>query len=58
MNLRRLAPTAAALAALTITPAHAAESSHMAAWGVLHVTVSLIGTVFVIWLLDRGVKKL
>lgn len=56
-DTQRLACVTAALVGMTTSPALAAPST-LEVWGVLHVTLSLAGTCFIIWLLNRGVQKL
>jgi hypothetical protein len=35
-----------------------ASPTFFTVWGVFHVAISLIGTIFLLWLIRRGVEKL
>lgn len=59
-KLRRLAAFAALVIVGCTIPAWAVDDTKnlFTVWAIGHVGISLTGTVFLLWLIRRGVKKL
>lgn len=59
-SLQRLTPLIAVVLVLCTAPAFAEDKTRefMTIWGIFHVGISLAGTVFLLWLIKRGVEKL
>lgn len=62
--MRRVHQLAACIATMCLMSCFSAfaegvkSQTYFVVWGIAHVGASLSGTVFVLWLIRRGVKKL